>query len=41
MQQPTTFLTKKKMEIMSEFTSKNRIIICAEYEAIWALHNRE
>lgn len=41
MQQPTTFLTKKKMEIRSEFTLKNKISIYAEYEAIWASHNRD
>lgn len=41
MQQPTTFLTKKKIEIRSESTLKNKITIYTEYEAIWASHNRE
>lgn len=41
MQQPTTFLTKKKIEIRSEFNLKSKITIYAEYEAIWDLHNRE
>lgn len=40
-QQTTTFLTKKKTEIWSEFTLKNKITFYAEYEAIWASHNRE
>lgn len=41
LQQPTTFLTKEKIEIRSEFTLKNKIAIYAEYEAIWVSHNRE
>lgn len=40
-QQPTTFLTKKEIEIGSEFTLKSKITIYAEYEAIWASHKRE
>lgn len=41
MQQLTTFLTKRKIEIRSEYTLKNKISIYAEYEAIWASHNEE
>lgn len=41
MQQPTTFLTKEKIGIGSEFTLVSKITVYAEYEAIWALHSRE